>query len=165
MFQVLAYVGTALSIVLFLCLLLGLADLDIDGMSDSDTSFKVFSLQNISYFSMTGGWMGVWSSKQGHDIVLTLILFIIAGSISVLISQLMMMGAKKLNHIPTVDYDKAIGTTGKVTVSVSPQQPGRVQLVVSGKLVELNAHSDNNIPTGELAKVEKIINNNELYVV
>jgi len=163
-FQVLAYVGTALSIILFLCLILGVADLDLDGMSDSDMSFKVFSLQNISYFSMTGGWMGVWSEKQGHDIALTVILFVIAGLITVLISQLIMVGARRLNHIPTVDYDKAVGTTGRVTVSTGPQQPGKVQIVVSGKLTELTASSKEIIASGETVRVEKIINNNELFV-
>ena len=163
--QVLAYIGTILSVVLFAGMVLGIADLDLDGMSDSDASFKVFSLQNISYFLMTGGWMGVWSSKQGHDSAVTILLFIIGGSISVFISQLMMVQARKLNHIPQVNYEKAVGTNGRVTVSTGPQHPGRVQVVVSGKLVELTASSEAIIPTGETVRVEKIINNNELFVV
>ena len=62
MYELIAYTGTALSLVLFAAMIFGFLDLDLDVDTNSDSAFKVFSLQNVSYFAMVGGWAGIWSS-------------------------------------------------------------------------------------------------------
>lgn len=168
MYEIIAYTGSALSILLFVGLFFGLVDLDLEGADlDSDSAFKVFSLQNIAYFAMVGGWVGVWSSKRGDMELWTLIFFIVGGTAAVMLSQTILTLAKKLNHTTKVDYKGAIGKEGKVTVSISPGSAGKVQTIVSGKLVELTAryHQDDKfVPTGSLVRIQNITNNNELIV-
>lgn len=136
-------------------------DMDIhDGsMDSSDASFHILSLQGLSSFFMMFGLVGLAmtrSSKTSESLATAA--GVIAGLFTVWVISRIFIGMKKLQSDGTLNYNRAVGSEGKVYLGIPADGEGKVQLVLQGGLKVCDAVSANKeeLPTGTLVKVVKV---------
>ncbi len=146
------------------------SDLNFDhgdaGHIDSDTSFRVLTLNGLTSFFIMFGLAGLALYRQGAAGSLLSIL----GAAGVGVATVWLLGkllssAKKLQSSGTIDTVGAIGSEGTVYTTIPAHGTGSVQVVVKNRLREFDAisQSKKEIKTGERIKVVWV-NGNVLVV-
>ncbi|HPE95939.1 MAG TPA: hypothetical protein PLT66_07735, partial [Bacillota bacterium] len=71
-----------------------------------------------------------------------------AGVIAMLVIALLLKLSMKLQHDGTLDYRNALGVSGTVYITIPPSrtEKGKVNVVVQGALMELDAVTDEETP-------------------
>jgi membrane protein implicated in regulation of membrane protease activity len=136
------------------------SDLELDhgdaGHMDSDTSFRILTLNGLTSFFIMFGLAGLALYKQ----TALGTLFSIVGAAGVGVSTVWLLGkiiasAKKLQSSGTIEVVGAIGSEGTVYTTIPASGTGSVQIIVRDRLREFDAvsHNKEEIRTGERIKV------------
>ena len=139
---------------------------DFTSVTDTDTSFSLFSIEAISAFFMCFGVMG-WASKNyiHYGLKLSLIIAVISGIIGMVFFSFLITKMTKLEYIPTSDINDLVNKTGKAYMNFLPKGVGKITIEFNGRLEEFDArnNSDTEIKSFEPVKVVRI-ENNEIFV-
>lgn len=152
----------------------GDVDNDLDGDVDHDIDhdhgidFQFLTFKNMIAFFALFGWSGLASIDAGFSLALILILSTIAGLIMMVIMASIFYFMSKLSDSGTLNMQNAVGTTGKVYLSIPGKKAGtgKVQVKVQGTLRDLTAITEDpeSIKTGSLIEVIDIVNESILLV-
>lgn len=155
LFVVCAVVGGGLFVVQLALQLLGFAganvDLDVDpdlhvgdGHPSADWSFKVLSIQGLTAFFLMFGLIGLATLRSeeaptfGHGLLSTVTGLLGGAATTWVVAKLFQM-ASSLQSNGTVDFRRAVNATGTVYLSIKPDKPGKVTVVVAGRMLTLDA--------------------------
>lgn len=122
------------------------------GDADGLDGLRIFTVRGIVAFFVVFGWVGVVMQAAEAALWLTLLIATVSGfAMMVLIAFLFNM-VLKLRSDGNADNRNAIGTAGKVqlTVPASRKGEGKVHVMLQGSYVERDAVTDESepIPTG-----------------
>ncbi|MDZ4198157.1 MAG: hypothetical protein U1E27_02620 [Kiritimatiellia bacterium] len=169
-----AMAGGALFIFRLVLLLIGGGDGEIDaeggadvGAEDSDSSFRVLSIQSLSAFFMMFGLVGLALSRQsGAKQIWALAGGVGAGLGAVWIIGRIFVGMKKLQSDGTLHFENAVGQTGRVYLGIKTGQIGKVEIAIQGRLKVVDACSEGpeDLPTDTSVKVIRVQSGNILVV-
>ena len=141
-------------------------DVSIDGdgvFGDNDTSdisdqtggmsgLRLFTLRGIVAFFVVFGWMGIAMDSSGVNLWVTVPVSFVCGFAMMLSLALIFKAVMKLRSDGNTDNRNAIGTSGKVQLTIPPSRSGegKVHLMLQGSYVERDAVTDEDkaIPTG-----------------
>lgn len=125
-------------------------DGDIDPMGLD--SLRIFTVRGIIAFLVVFGWTGYMLDGAGLSLWTVLPIAAIAGIVMMYVLALLMRGVMKLRGDGNLDNRNAIGTSGKVylTVPAGRSGEGKVNVLLQGSYVEREAVTDESepIPTG-----------------
>ena len=137
-------------------------DLDADGGS------QFFTIKNLIAFFTMFGWAGLAAYKAGLDNGLVIVIALAAGISMVLIMYGLMRNANKLRHSGTLDTQNAINKIGETYLRIPAKRGGigKIQIQVQGRLMELDAMTDDaeDIVTGRPVQVVSTLNKHILIV-
>ena len=176
-FQGIAIGATTLFVLKLIALFLG-ADggdgdpsADIDDASlhhtDSDSDFKLFSLQAILAFLMGFGWMGWQLYGGGQSATISIVGAFVVGVAMMVFTAWLMSLLTKFNKEPSLDVGKAVGLTGRVYLTIPEKRSGqgKVEVVIGETKVIMSAVTDGNkIESFADVKITAVENNEVLVV-
>ncbi len=123
-------------------------DPDITGLD----GLRIFSIRGIVAFFVVFGWVGVVMDAAGAHLLLTVLVSFICGFAMMLLIAFIFRALMRLRSDGNTDNRNAIGTAGKVQLTIPPSRigEGKVHLMLQGAYVERNAVTDESeaIPTG-----------------
>ncbi len=144
-----------------------LAD-DHPDLVDHEGGLAFISLRTILAFLVGFGWTGVVMSSSHAPLFITLLLAIGVGAIFMLIVFWLMRLIYSLAESGNIDITNALGTTGTVYLPIPPQGQGsgQVQLIIQGRLREIQAITDGDeqLPTGTHVRVVRVMGDDTLLV-
>ena len=153
----------------------GDADLDmdgdgvIDGDVDVDSGISIFTIKGITAFFAVGSWSGLLTCALASQKLqwLSVIVAVLAGGIAMAVVVVVLNALKKLQCNGAVQYDKLVGQTATVYVSIPPSRSGRgkITLNAQGKYMEIDALTDGTEKIAVDETVEIIATENECAVV
>lgn len=144
---------------------------DSDGI-ESDAlgwdSLKLFILRGIVAFFVTFGWMGIVMDSAGAALWATIPVSFVCGSAMMVLLALLFRWLMNLRSDGNLDNRNAIGSSGKVYLTVPPSRSGegKVQIMLQGVYAERNAVTDDEapIPTGAEIVVVGVSGQTDLVV-
>jgi hypothetical protein len=141
---------------------------DAEVTGDSGIEFQFFTIKNLIVFFTIFAWTGIASIDSGLSELMTVILAVAAGLVTMALMATLMYFMAKANADGTMKIARAVGETGQVYMPIGKQRKGvgQVQIKVQGALRTLDAltDDDDDIPTGNMIRVKSIINNSILLV-
>lgn len=121
---------------------------DISGLD----GLRIFTLRGIIAFFVVFGWVGVVMQDAGIRLAITLTVATASGFAMMLVLAFLFRAVMKLRNDGNTDNRNAIGTSGKVYLTIPPSRSGagKVDVMLQGRFVERNAVTDETeaIPTG-----------------
>lgn len=121
---------------------------DVSGLD----GLRIFTIRGIIAFFVVFGWVGVVMQEAGVHLAITLAVATASGFAMMLALAFLFRAVMKLRSDGNTDNRNAIGTSGKVYLTIPPQRSGagKVQVMLQGAFVERNAVTDEAkaIPTG-----------------
>jgi hypothetical protein len=144
-------------------------DGDLDhGDMDGGAGWSFFTYKNLLGFFTLFGWTGLGFLQMGFGIFIALFFSILAGLSMMALMATLFYYINKLHQSGTMVIEHAVGETGEVYLRVPPnrQGHGKIQLQVQGSFREMDAITDDEeeLPTGSIAQVLEIVNNQILLV-
>ena len=145
-------------------------DGDFDGDTDLDggAGWQFFTYKNVLGFFTLFGWTGLGILQMGLGLLIAVFFSVIAGLIMMVIMAALFYYISKLHQSGTMIMENAIGHTGEVYLRVPPSREGhgKVQVEIQGSLRTMDAITDDEkeLPTGSVAQVLEIVNNQILLV-
>lgn len=144
---------------------------DSDGI-ESDAlgwdSLKLFTLRGIVAFFVTFGWMGIVMDSAGAALWATIPVSFVCGAAMMVLLALLFRWLMNLRSDGNLDNRNAIGSSGKVYLTVPPSRSGegKVQIMLQGVYAERNAVTDDEtpIPTGAEIVVVGVSGQTDLVV-
>jgi membrane protein implicated in regulation of membrane protease activity len=147
-------------------------DVDVDGdvepgtdvdevHADSDTGFKLLSMQSISVFLMMFGLVGLGLRGEGSGVAVSLGGGFITGLVCMYGVAKAFQLFRSLQSSGTIKLKNAVGKEARVYLTIKADEPGQVQVEVQGHLGIYDARSRHGeeIPTDTPVKVVGIVNN------
>lgn len=128
-----------------------------DSVSDvADTAgfdgLRIFTVRGIVAFFVVFGWVGVVMDSSGASLYATLPVATVCGLGIMVVLAFLFRAVMRLRSDGNADNRNAIGTAGKVQLTIPPSRTGegKVHLMLQGAYVERNAVTDEEtaIPTG-----------------
>ena len=123
-------------------------NVDVSGLE----GLRIFTLRGIIAFFVVFGWVGVIMQDAGIHLAITLSVAAVSGFAMMLALAFLFSAVMKLRNSGNTDNRNAIGTSGKVYLTIPPARSGvgKVQVILQGALVERNAVTDEEetIPSG-----------------
>ena len=173
-YWIIALVGSAVFIIIFLLTFIGGGDTDMDGdasqfeADDGGVGFQFFTFKGIVAFFTIFGWAGITCLNNGYSNTATVIIATIAGLIMMVITSSLFYWMYKLAASGTLKINNAIGVIGEVYLPIGAERSkmGKVQINVQGSLRELEAITDEleDLKTGSMIKVTEIVSAEILLV-
>lgn len=154
-------------------------DGDVDGVFGEDSvsetpdfegldGLRIFTVRGIVAFLVVFGWVGIVMNGSGVPLWITLPVATVAGFFIMVLLALLMKLVLKLRSNGNIDNRNAIGTAGKVYLTIPANRggEGKVQLLLQGSFVERNAvtDSDEPLPTGSEVVVTGVSGGTTLIV-
>jgi hypothetical protein len=144
-------------------------DGEIDGHdgSESDVAFKLLSFQGLTAFFMMFGLVGLAMSKDsGYGPFESVAVAGAAGLGTTWMLGKLFEAFNRVQHSGTIDLRRAVGEEGTVYLTIPADAPGKVRLVVQGRLKVVDAVSENRtpIPTDAHVRVVGLVNQNVFVV-
>lgn len=156
-------------------------DVDLDGdIPDGDEGFlatvdaegfaglRVFTIRGIIAFLVVFGWVGVVMETAGITLWLTLPVATASGFAIMLLLAFIFKAIMKLRSDGNTDNRNAIGTAGRVHLTIPPSRTGegKVHVMLQGSYVERDAVTDEDtpIPTGSEIVVVRVSGGTTLVV-
>ncbi|MDR0696280.1 MAG: hypothetical protein LBF68_01865 [Christensenellaceae bacterium] len=167
----LAVIASAILLVQTILLLIGGGD--SDSSSDVDIgdvdSLQLFTIRGLVAFFCISGWSGLlFCSIEALPIWVSIILSLILGVAAFFAVAFMFKLMNKLQQDGTFSAKDAVGNIGDVYIPIgaSKTKTGKVTVIVSGRLMEMDAvtDSDRDLKSGEKIKVTGILDGNVLIV-
>ncbi len=113
---------------------------------------RIFTARGIISFFVVFGWVGVVMLSAGVPIWITVPVAVICGFGMMVLLAILFKLVMKLRSDGNTDNRNAIGTSGKVYLTIPPQRTGegKVYVMLQGSYVERDAVTDGEeaIPTG-----------------
>ncbi|WP_425446782.1 hypothetical protein [Dethiothermospora halolimnae] len=146
-------------------------DIDVDG-ADGDSmfdsgNFPFFSVRNFVIFFTVFGWSGIVFNSNGASKVLTIIVSVLLGLITMFIVASIFYFMSKMTESGNMNLNNALFETGDVYLTIPENRSGvgKVHITIQGSLREVDAITDGEkIPTGSTVRVLEVINNQKLLV-
>lgn len=145
-------------------------DSDLDEVGDhghGDVS-RFFTLRNMIVFFTMFGWSGLAAYKSGVSHTGVTVIALASGVLMVAVLYWIMTKASHLRQSGTLQTRNAISQVGETYLRIPAQRNGvgKVQIQVQGRLVELDAMTDDaqDIATGKPIKVLGTLNERILIV-
>ncbi|MBP9888584.1 MAG: NfeD family protein [Leptospiraceae bacterium] len=156
-----ALVGTIFFVIKFALSLFGHdGDLsELDAMDPDNLDFKFLSLQTLSIFSASLGWMGLLLFKQTQfGVYISFALALVFGFVCAFFEIWIFTKVKGLSQINTLDLANAIGKVGKVYLTIPAYGEGEIQVSFQGSMKNLKAVSSSGekIPAFTEIKVSSV---------
>lgn len=173
-YWIIALIGSAAFLVIFILTFIGGADSDMDAdasdfeTDDGGVGFQFFTFKNVVAFFTIFGWSGVTCLNNNLSTSLTLIISSIAGLLMMVLTSLLFYWMHKLAESGTLQIKNAVGVIGEVYLPIGAERSkmGKVQIKVQGSLRELEAITDEpeELKTGSMVKVTEIVSAEILLV-
>lgn len=126
-------------------------NIDLDDVSGLE-SLHIFTLRGIIAFLVIFGWVGVVMQSANINLTITLVVAFLCGLAMMLLIAYLFKIIMKLKSDGTADNRNALGTAGRVHLTIPPSRKGegKVHIMLQGSYVERNAVTDESesIPTG-----------------
>lgn len=136
--------------------------------ADHGIPFQFLTLKNLVGFFTIFSWTGIACIDAGFSTGITLLISTIAGLLMMALMAGLFYLMMKSGADGTMKIQQAIGQAGEVylTIPASRGGAGKIQVNVTGALRTLDAMTDDQepLPTGKLARVTEILNDNILLV-
>lgn len=156
-------------------------DADFDGdIPDGEESFlnsvdaegfdglRVFTVRGIIAFLVVFGWVGVAMESADITLWITLPVAIVSGFAVMVLLAYIFKAIMKLRSDGNTDNRNAIGTAGRVHLTIPPARTGegKVHVMLQGSYVERDAVTDEEtpIPTGSEIVVVRVSGSTTLVV-
>ncbi len=148
-YWIVAISSTTIFVILFILSFFGAdADADIDGDVDgdigSDIGGFIINFKSIMSFAMMFGWAGVISMTFNLNSMLTLIVAVVTGLVSLIAVAFLLFFLSKLSYSGNMKKENAIGKTGTVVLRIPPKRQGvgQIQIQIQGGLRTLEAMTE-----------------------
>lgn len=170
-FALIAIPTTGVLLIQTILMLIGIgmdSDVDVDGAVDTDLdtdggdglfgdgeidgdidptgldSLRVFTVRGIIAFLVVFGWTGFMLDKAGVNIWIVVPIAAIAGFIMMYVLAVLMKAVMKLRNDGNLDNKNALGTSGRVYLTIPPSRTGegKVNVLLQGSYVERDAVTD-----------------------
>ena len=129
---------------------------------------RILTVKGIISFLVVFGWVGIVLESVGAQLFITIPVSAVCGLATMLLLAFLMRAVMKLRSDGNMDTKNAIGTSGKVYLTIPPARSGegKVQLLLQGSFVELGAVTDDEtaIPTGSEIVVVGVSGQTDLVV-
>ncbi len=128
-----------------------------DGITDASDisgleSLHIFTVRGIIAFFVIFGWVGIVMQSADIHLLITLPVATICGVAIMVIIAYLFKAVMRLKSNGTADNRNAVGTAGKVYLTIPPSRSGegKVNIMLQGAYVERSAVTDetDSIPTG-----------------
>lgn len=143
-------------------------EVDPEAIHEGMASIKLLTFRGIIAFLVTFGWVGVAMDASGAPVWLTLPISIVCGFAMMLSLALILRMVMNLRSDGNTDNRNAVGTAGKVQLTIPPSRTGegKVHVMLQGAYVERNAVTDETeaIPTGSEVIVVGVSGQTDLVV-
>lgn len=130
----------------------GDGDPDLEADAEGIDGLRIFTLRGIVAFLVVFGWVGVAMDASGVSLFITLPVAFVCGLAMMFSLALIFRAIMKLRSDGNTDNRNAVGTAGKVQLTIPPKRSGegKVHVMLQGAYVERNAVTDDEeaIPTG-----------------
>lgn len=161
LFSLLFLIQTAISFII------GADSTDMDTADDGDaTSF--FTVRNLITFFTMFGWSGLAAYKAGLHNAVVVLIALLSGTAIVALLLLIMKRAAGMRQSGTLQLKNAVSQVGETYLRIPAGRSGmgKVQVQVQGRLVELDAMTDDpaDIASGRPIKVVSTLNERILIV-
>ena len=129
-------------------------DGDIDDLNDLSgiESLHIITMRGVIAFLVIFGWVGIVMQSAGISLPITLAVASVCGFATMIGIAYLFKLVMRLKSNGTTDNRNAVGTAGKVYLTVPPSRSGegKVNIMLQGAYVERNAVTDEteSIPTG-----------------
>lgn len=129
---------------------------------------RIFTLRGIIAFFVVFGWVGVVMLGEGVKLWLTIVVASLCGFAMMVALAFLFRLIMKLRSVGNANNQNAIGTSGKVYLTIPPIRSGsgKVNIMLQGSYVERDAvtDSDEEIPTGSEVVVVGLSGQTDLVV-
>ena len=129
---------------------------------------RILTVKGIISFLVVFSWVGIVLESLGAQLFITIPVSAVCGLATMLLLAFLMRAVMKLRSDGNIDTKNAIGTSGKVYLTIPPARSGegKVQLLLQGSFVELGAVTDDEtaIPTGSEIVVVGVSGQTDLVV-
>lgn len=165
-FYAIAFISSFFLLVQIALLAFGIgADVDI---GDEDPSSGFLSIRTLTAFSFAFGWTGVLMKQADRSTALSVGVAIAAGLAVFLAVGFLWRSFAKLGESGSVDYQSAVGAHGTVylTVAANRSKPGKVEVMVQGRMRVINAltESDESLPAQAAITVVGVVDPSTVLV-
>ena len=113
---------------------------------------RILTVKGIISFLVVFSWVGIVLESLGAQLFITIPVSAVCGLATMLLLAFLMRAVMKLRSDGNIDTKNAIGTSGKVYLTIPPARSGegKVHVMLQGAYVERNAVTDDEeaIPTG-----------------
>lgn len=140
---------------------------DFTSLTDSDSSFGLFTVEGISAFFMCSGWMGCLAYDHlKYGLEMSAVVALISGILGMVFFTWLISVFKKLEHTPKVDLNELVDKTGKAYLKFAPRGAGKIEIELNSKLSVIDAYNDSDVEINvfDLIKVTRVENDN-VYIV
>ncbi len=117
---------------------------DISGLD----GLRIFTIRGIVAFFVVFGWVGVAMDSMGIDLLITIPVAFVCGFAMMVALAYLFKAVLKLRSDGNTDNRNAIGTSGKVHLTIPPARSGegKVHIMLQGSYVERGAVTDDTHP-------------------
>ena len=140
---------------------------DVESGFDTE-GLRIFTLRGIVAFFVVFGGVGVVMLAAEIHLAITMCVAAVSGFAMMLALAFLMRALLKLRNNGNIDNRNAVGTAGKVYLTIPPARSGagKVQILLQGSLVERSAVTDeeSEIPTGCEIVVVSVSSGTDLVV-
>lgn len=127
-------------------------------MHDGSTtdSVKVFSLRVLVAFFVGFGWAGVLAQRQNLPAGPTAVMAVVSGVIFMLLMFVTMRLLMSMRHDGSLRYENAVGSRGKVYVTIPPLRSavGQIEVMLQGRLITADAVTDAGHPLPPMSGIQ-----------
>lgn len=150
------------------------ADADGDGGFDEDLDpngldgLRIFTVRGVIAFLVIFGWMGALLESMNVALWINIPISALCGFVMMLALAFIFKAIMQLRSDGTIDIRNAIGSAGKVHLTIPPSRmgEGKVHILIQGSYVERDAVTDepDPIPTGSEVVVVRVSGETTLVV-
>lgn len=144
------------------------ADLDAFGDDGHGDATSFFTVRNLIVFFTMFGWSGLAAYKGGLHNAVVVLIALLSGTAMVALLLFIMKRAAGMRQSGTLQLKNAISQVGETYLRIPGGRSGmgKVQVQVQGRLVELDAMTDDpaDIASGRPIKVVSTLNERILLV-
>ena len=150
------------------------ADADGDGGFDEDLDpngldgLRIFTVRGVIAFLVIFGWMGALLESMNVALWINIPISALCGFVMMLALAFIFKAIMQLRSDGTIDIRNAIGSAGKVHLTIPPARmgEGKVHILLQGSYVERDAVTDEPepIPTGSEVVVVRVSGETTLVV-
>lgn len=146
----------------------GHGDIDVAGDDGHGDGSSFFTLRNMIAFFTMFGWTGLAALKSGLPDFAVVLIAVLAGVATVYLLYFLMQKTSKLRQSGTLQMKNAVSQVGETYLRIPAKRSGmgKVQVQVQGRLMELDAMTDDgeDIATGVPIRVVNTLNERILLV-